>query len=81
MSPENRERLIAGAKRIAIAVLAFIAIIANAALWNAYTIDGVSSALGTFPLVVSILNVILEGFGIYKLFRFWVPKEKKESEE
>lgn len=71
----NKDRLIAGGKVLAIIIMTFVAIIANAGLWNAATVAEVREAVGMFPTGVSILNFVLEAVGIGIFARYWFRKK------
>lgn len=58
---DNKDRIIKGLKVLSVFVLAFIAIFANMTLFNAAH-DGY---IHGFPVLISVLNFIAEGIGIY----------------
>ena len=58
---DNKDRLIKGLKVLSVFILAFIAIFSNVTLWN-FAHDGY---IHGFPVIVSVLNFIAEGLGIY----------------
>lgn len=61
----NKETLKEFGKAVIILLLAMIAIISGAGVWNA----AAAGAIGTFYVVVSIINFIVEGVGIFFLGR------------
>lgn len=61
----NKETLILFAKVLLVMILAMITIISGAAVWNAAAVGAAS----TFYVVVSVINFIAEGVGIYFLSR------------
>lgn len=61
----NKETLKEFGKAVIILLLAIIAIISGAGVWNA----AAAGAIGTFYVVVSIINFIAEGVGIFFLGR------------
>lgn len=58
MNESNKKSLIMFAKVLCVFLLAFVIIIPNAAVWNAFVLG--CSATGGFVLAVSIINFILE---------------------
>lgn len=76
MTPENKERMIAGVKVLSLIVFAFIAIIANVGLWNAASTF--SESVEPFVMGVSVANFLFEGVGIFKLVQHWFPKKVKK---
>lgn len=68
----NKDRLVMGAKVLAIIILSFIAIMSNVAVWNA---AGIAS-LGTTVILASVVNFFLEATGIVLLAKKWLPKLK-----
>ena len=61
----NKETLKEFGKVVIILLLAMIAIISGAGVWNA----AAAGAISTFYVVVSIINFIAEGVGIFFLGR------------
>lgn len=61
----NKETLKEFGKAVIILLLVMIAIISGAGVWNAAAVG----AIGTFYVVVSIINFIAEGVGIFFLGR------------
>lgn len=59
----NKESLVLFGKVFLVMILAMIAIISGAAVWNAAAVGAASA----FYVVVSVLNFIAEGVGLYFL--------------
>lgn len=67
----NKETLIYTAKVFGVAVLGMIALITSAGVWNGVALG----AIGGFYGVVAGLNLVAEGFGIYKLTKVLFKKQ------
>ena len=63
MTEKNKETLMTFGKVALMFFLGFLAIITGAFIWNAAAVGSAS----TFYVVVSVLNVIAEGVGMYFL--------------
>lgn len=66
----NKENLIKFGKVLTTFLITMIAIISNTAVWNATAVG----ACNSFICGVSVVNFLIEGFGIYKLVRNWLLK-------
>lgn len=61
-------------KIAAIFILSMIALATNASVWNCAAVHG----LETFYIIISILNVALEGVGIYMIAKWLLKNEKQQ---
>lgn len=81
MNERNKKTLVQFLKVFSVLILALIAIISGAGVWNAAS----KGALDGFYVVVSIINFIAEGVGIFFYQRaigaFKDLKPKKEDEK
>jgi len=76
MTENNKETFRQFGKVVALGLIGFIAIITAAGVWNGVAND----AIGSFYGWVAGINLIVEGFGVYSLYKKLFPKaEKKED--
>ena len=73
MTEQNKETLKQFGKVFLMMILGMIAIISGAAVWNAAAVGAASG----FYVVVSILNFIAEGVGLYFLGRKLFKKKEQ----
>jgi hypothetical protein len=70
MTQSNKETLVHFGKVVALFLLGMIAIITSAGVWNGVH----AGAIGSFYGWVAGLNLIVEGFGIWSLWKFLFKK-------
>ena len=71
MTEANKETLITFGKVASLMLLAIVAIISAAGVWNAAALK----AIGSFYGWVAGVNICAEGFGIYKLYKYLFSKK------
>ncbi len=77
MTESNKETFIHFGKVVALGLIGFIAIIAAAGVWNGVAND----AIGSFYGWVAGINLIVEGFGVWSLYKKFFPKPVKKDEK
>lgn len=75
MTDLNKKSLLTFAKVIGIGVPAFIALITFSGVLNAVVANGISSFYGW----AAGINLIIQGFGVYSLYKKFFPRVVKES--
>ena len=73
MTDSNKARIVEFGKASALVLLGLIAIISGCGVWNA----AAAGAVDAFYVVVSIINFICEGVGIYFLWRKFFKGNKE----
>lgn len=76
MTESNKETLIQFGKVVALGLVGIIAIITAAGVWNGVADD----AIGSFYGWVAAINLVVEGFGVYALYKKLFPKPVKKEE-
>ena len=76
MTEFNKRNLIQFAKVAGFGLAAFIAVISFVGILN-----GVTGGLDAFYAWVGGINLIIEGFGFYTLFKKLFPKKEDKKEE
>ena len=76
MTQKNKELLIQFGKVVGFGLACFAAVIASAGVWNAVSLKAIDGFYG----FVAGLNLIVEGFGFYSLYKK-LFKEDKDVEE
>lgn len=71
MTDQNKETLKEFGKVAGFAIACFIAIIATAGVWNGVALG----VIGSFYGWVAGVNIAMEGFGFYKLYKKLFPKK------
>lgn len=70
MTDSNKETMVKFGKVALVGLLGMIAIITSAGVWNGVH----EGAIGSFYGWVAGINLIAEGFGIYKLAKYFFKK-------
>lgn len=76
MTESNKETLIHFGKVVALGLVGFIAIITSAGVWNGVA----NGAIGSFYGWVAGINLIVEGFGVYSLYKKLFPKKVDDKQ-
>lgn len=72
MTQENKESLIQYGKVVGFGLACFAAIITSAGVWNAVSLKAIDGFYG----FVAGLNLVVEGFGFYSLYKKLFEEDK-----
>lgn len=67
----NKETMTEFGKVVALFLIGFMVIITSSGVWNGVAAGAVDSFYGW----VAGINFIIEGFGVYSLYKKWFPKK------
>ena len=77
MTDSNKENLIHWGKGVLVGLVAFIAIIAAAGVWNGTSSGNVDAFYGW----VAAFNLIIEGVGVWSLYKKLFPKKVDDKQD
>ena len=77
MTDSNKENLIHWGKGVLVGLVAFIAIIAAAGVWNGTSSGNVDAFYGW----VAAFNLIIEGVGVWSLYKKFFPKKVDDKQD